>query len=151
MPLSPRGKSFYRATSASPATSITPPTKCKLPATRTSTPPSSTSNSTPLTTLIACSIEGKTWTSSVGNSGIRDFQTAASSLCIFTRLASAVSIWREARSTPERMVRTRYEWVEVRFLFQKVRTSFELAVRVGDIRAEDDGIKEPARRLFALI
>lgn len=32
---------------------------------------------------------------------------------------------------------------------KKVRTSFETAVRVSDVRAEDGGIKEPARRLLA--
>ena len=80
------------------------------------------------------------WTPSVGNSGIRDFQAAASSLCTFTGPASAVSITREVRSIPERTVGTRYGGAEV-FCFKKVRTSFEMAVRVGDVRAKDDGIK----------
>lgn len=34
---------------------------------------------------------------------------------------------------------------------ERRRTSFELTIRIGDVRAEDDGIKKCTRRLLALV
>ena len=34
---------------------------------------------------------------------------------------------------------------------ERGRTTFEITVRVGDVRAEDDRIKKPARCLLALV
>jgi len=56
-----RSKKDHIATPDNPATSITPPTKCRLPVTNTceAPPPSDCSC---WTKVMACSIEGKTWT-----------------------------------------------------------------------------------------
>ena len=70
----------YKATSDSPATSIKPPTRCRLPVTRTSTglPVLASSRTTPT----ACSMDGKTCTFSFGKVGTNDIHASASSCCV---------------------------------------------------------------------
>jgi hypothetical protein len=80
---------LYNATSDNAATSMTPPTRCKLPVTRTSIPsicPDLESNVR--TTSTACSIDGKTCMLVVGNVGTSEDHAEARSCCVFRRMPS---------------------------------------------------------------
>lgn len=80
----------YRATSDKFATSSTPPTRCKLPATRTFTGQVLSHNF--LTWLIACSIEGNTWICSFGYSGTREDHAVASLFCVVKFMNSSLDM-----------------------------------------------------------
>jgi hypothetical protein len=71
----------HKATSDSPATSIKPPTRCRLPVTRTSTGLPLLASSRTIPT--ACSMDGRTCTFSFGKVGTNDVHASASSSCVF--------------------------------------------------------------------
>ena len=81
-----------RATSDNDAASIKPPTRCKLPVTKTLTSSSFDSDTRLLTTFTACSMVGTIWMLDWGNEGFRSDQTDASSFCVLSWASSCSEV-----------------------------------------------------------
>lgn len=115
------------------ATSITPPTRWRLPETTTSTSPSR-----PWITSTACWMEGRTWTCSAGNNGRKVFQPSESSFWTFSLASSSGSTVLLSRSghRANQSVGSNDRDTTIPL------ASFRPAIGVRDVGTKDDFVEE---------
>jgi hypothetical protein len=128
-----------RAVLVKSATSMSPPTKSRLPVTSASTGLSYSPRNL-LTSFTACSIEGKMCTFSLGNAGVTCDHAFASSVCV-------PSVSRSAGFTEADVNSGSSESVKAIEANNEQPTGLPLAARIGDICAEYSSIKEGSRCL----